>query len=289
MNPLDLPGPQFLMFYFVMGGLTLLFVRFRLKQLESQWPMPQLNFTDPYEIALLRGGENEALRIAVLSLIDRGLLEVSTDTIKTKNNLAIDHARRAIEKAILIKFASAAKAHEIYNDEILKGTCTEYRTSLGQHRLIATDSVYEARKPMFWFGLIILGGLAGAKLFIALQRGRQNVIFLIILAGLALSFLFKFYNKERTWLGDLALTDLRNLFKGLNDRGSSIKPGGETNEAALLAAVFGVSSLSTINFPFIEKIFPKASNSSATACGTSCGSSCGGSCGGGGCGGCGGD
>ncbi|HXH76474.1 MAG TPA: TIGR04222 domain-containing membrane protein [Bacteriovoracaceae bacterium] len=288
-NPFNLSGPQFLIFYFVAGGLTLLCVRFRFQQQESKWPMPKLNLTDPYEIAFLRGGENEALRIAVLSLIDRGLLVISDDNIKTKNKLAIDHVRRPIEKAILRKFASAGKVHELYGGENIKVACTEYRTSLARHRLIANSSVYEARRPMLWLGLLILGGLAGAKLFLALQRGRHNVTVLIILASFALWYLFKFYNVERTGLGDHVLSDLRNLFKGLNDRGSSIKSGGETNEAALLAAVFGVMSLSTKNFPFIKNIFPKASNSSTTGCGSSCGSSCGGSCGSGGCGGCGGD
>lgn len=293
MNPLDMHGPEFLVFYVVVGALTLLFVRSRIKQQESQWNVPKLNLTDPYEIALLRGGENEALRVAALSLIDRGLLEVSGETIKTKNNAAIDNARRSIEKAILRKFSSAAEAHEMYKDDTLKAACIEYRTSLGQHRLLANDSVYEARRPMLWLGLLILGGLAGAKLFVALQRGRHNIIFLIILAGGFLVYLFKVYNKERTGLGDRVLTDLRTLFKGLKDRGSSIKPGGETNEAALLAAVFGVAALSAASFPYIEKLFPKASknnNSCSTySCGSSCGSSCGGSCGGGGCGGCGGD
>ena len=99
-NPLDMYGPEFLVFYFVVGALTLLFVRYRIRQQESQLNVPRLNLTDPYEIALLRGGENEAFRIAALSLIDRGLLEVSGETIKTKSKATLDNARRSIEKAI---------------------------------------------------------------------------------------------------------------------------------------------------------------------------------------------
>jgi uncharacterized protein (TIGR04222 family) len=292
MSPLDMHGPQFLVFYLVVGVLTLLFIQMRFKQQEGRWDIPQLNLTDPYEIALLRGGENEALRIAALSLIDRGLLDVSLRTLKTKNNTSLDHARRPIEKAILIKFTSATEAYEMYNDDSLKSACADYRTSLEQCKLIANDAVFAARRPMLFLGILILGGLAAAKLFVALQRGRHNVIFLIIFAAIFLAYLFKSYNKERTGLGDRVLADLRSLFQGLKDRGSLIKAGGETNEAALLAAIFGVSALSAATFPYLEKLFPRAKNTNSCGtyygCGSSCGSSCGGSCGGGGCGGCGG-
>ena len=292
MNPLDMHGPAFLVFYSVVGAITLIFIKARYEHQESQSSVPKLNLTDPYEIALLRGGENEALRIAALSLIDRGLLEVSENTLKTKNEAAIDHARRPIEKAILRKFTSSAEAHKMYSDDTLKAACIEYRESLVQLKLIATLPVFEARRPMFWFGFLILGGLAGAKLFVALERGRTNILFLLILAVVALYYLIKAYNKERTGLGDRVLMDLRALFRGLNDRGFLIKSGGETNEAALLAAVFGVSALSAGNFPYIQKLFPNAKNTSScsgSSCSSSCGSSCGGGGCGGGCGGCGGD
>ncbi|MBI5073845.1 MAG: hypothetical protein HZB62_01550 [Nitrospirae bacterium] len=67
-----------------------------------------------------------------------------------------------------------------------------------------------------------------------------------------------------------------------------------TNDAAFLAAVFGLTALSGDYFPFVKELFPKASstygNSYTGGCGSSgCGSSgCGGGGCGGGCGGCGG-
>ena len=292
MNPLDMPGPEFICFYFVVSVVTLLFIRYRLKQHESEWPMPKLNLTDPYEIALLRGGENEALRIAAVSLIDRGLLEFSDDSLKTKNADAIENVRRPIEKAILTKFSSSGKAQDMYWDSNLKSACDEYRCSLELNRLIASENVYASRKPMLYLGLLIVCGLACSKIFVAIQRDRHNIMLLVVLLIESLIFLFIIYNKKRTGLGDRVLTDLRELFKGLKDRGPSIKAGGETNEAALLAAVFGVAALSKVSFPYVKKLFPRAksTNSCSTySCGSSCGSSCGGGGCGGGCGGCGGD
>jgi hypothetical protein len=42
---------------------------------ESAEP-PAVNLSDPYLIAYLRGGKNEVLRIATVTLIDRGYLTV---------------------------------------------------------------------------------------------------------------------------------------------------------------------------------------------------------------------
>lgn len=294
-NPLDMRGPQFLLFYAIVGLLILFLLRILIKWKESRWPLPKLNLTDPYEIAVLRGGENEAMRIAVISLIDRGLIKVSENVLKVNNKSALSLARRPIEKAIIAKFETSNEAHEMYQDFSITAACAEYRTILTQHRLLSSDDVYDSRRPIFVVAFIFLNGLAATKIFIALQRGHHNIMFLIISAIVFSILLFKLYKKERTGLGDRVLTDLQNLFQRLRDRGLLLKAGGETNEAALLAAVFGISALSVASFPYIEKLFPKVSNTIASngnyscgsSCGSSCSSSCGSSCGGGGCGGCG--
>jgi hypothetical protein len=74
----------------------------------------------------------------------------------------------------------------------------------------------------------------------------------------------------------------------LRGRAKTLASGGATNEALLLASVFGVSVLAGPAFGFVEQLFPRA-NQRGGSCGSSCGSSsCGGGGCGGGCGGCGG-
>jgi len=176
-------GPEFLVFYFVVSTLTLLFVRSRIKHQESQWRAPEFKLTDPYEIAFLRGAQTEVLRVSVISLINRGFLEVSGKTLKTKDNFAQDDARRPIEKAILRKFSSAGKSFEMWQDITLEEACREYKTSLSKLRLIASDSVCQGRRPIVWLGFLIPGGLAGVKIFLALQRGQHDkILWLIFLA-----------------------------------------------------------------------------------------------------------
>jgi uncharacterized protein (TIGR04222 family) len=298
MNPIDLSGPQFLLFYLAAGALTLSLIRYLWKIQESGSTKRPPLLTDPYEIAFLRGGKAETLRIAIFSLADRGLLQFSGDHLQVKNDAAIAHARRPIEKAILTKFRIPSPAHTAEGDPSLQSACGEYHASLTRNRLVAGEAVYASRMPLLAVGVLVLGGLAAAKVLVALQRGRTNIAFLVLLAGLGLYLLFKVQRARRTGLGDRMLEDLQNLLKGLRARSAQIKTGGETNEAALLAAVFGLPALPAAYSSIVDKIFPRPRKGDGSISGdllevlsdlsdSSCGSSCGGGCGGGGCGGCG--
>ena len=62
MNPFDLRGPEFLVFYTVFGAATLTLVRLLLNRFEADSTTPPIP-GDYLEIAYLRGGRNEALRV----------------------------------------------------------------------------------------------------------------------------------------------------------------------------------------------------------------------------------
>ena len=289
-NPLNLKGPEFLMFYLIYGGIIFLTLKYLIKMKELKLPISSLDLTDPYEIAYLRGGENEALRIAALSLIDRELLMVDGENLKTKYN-AEEHARRPIEKAILKIFQRGETASSMF-DGTLSSACMAYVRSLEKLRLIPSKTVMTERLTYLCLGFVLLVGMSTSKIFVAISKGKTNVELLMFLTFFFSFSIYKIYKRERTALGDRVLTDLKTLFSGLEKRGKFIKAGGATNEAALLAAVFGVSALSTKSFPHVRSLFPKATTS-GSSCGSTCGSSsdssgssCSGGCGGG-CGGCG--
>lgn len=289
MNPLDLPGPQFLIFYAVFGTAVILIVRMLIQRRETAVGMPKLNLTDPYEIAMLRGGESETLRVAAISLVDRRLLKVQGDALIETSKASKDHARRPIEKAILANFARSAPAHEMFSKPSLLVECEAYKTSLKGKKLLAKESDIMGRFPYYLVGLCLGAIVAGMKVSVALSRGRHNVEFLVIMAILFVVVLSKVWLKRRTGLGDRAVADLKTLFQGLKLRAHLLRAGGYTNDATLLAAVFGISALSSDGFSFAKILFPKAassSNCSSSSCGSTGG--CGGD-GGGGCGGCGGD
>ena len=73
LNPFDLRGPEFLVFYIILAlsvvGLVVL-----LRHAFESGQAPKIDLGDPYLIAYLRGGAQEAKRVALVTLIDRGLL-----------------------------------------------------------------------------------------------------------------------------------------------------------------------------------------------------------------------
>jgi uncharacterized protein (TIGR04222 family) len=293
MNPFDLSGPEFLAFYVALAVIVIGFaVQYRRMK---EWRRPPKLALDPYVIAYLRGGANEALRVALVSLIDRGLLTALTTQVEIAPHADPAVARLPIEKLLLEKFRKAGKAADIFTDPKLVAACGPFRQMLEEQGLLPTDAVRWMRKTVQTVAIVLLQGTAGIKLFVALSRGRYNVIFLIVLMFIATAVTVFLCNPRRTRAGDAFLEDLRALYAGLAGRARAIRPGGETIETLMLAAVFGVSVLP---FGYAKTLFPKASkpglsgssscgSSSGSACGSSCGSSCGGGGCGGGCGGCG--
>jgi uncharacterized protein (TIGR04222 family) len=291
MNPFDLHGPEFLFFYILLSATViglLIWVRNQTESLRA----PKMDLADPYLIAYLRGGKNEVLRVAIVSLVDRGLLVVSGEEIKCAKTASPNLVRTPLDKALLEKFTNKKAAASIFEDSTLGLIADQYDQSLKALGLLPDASVTAARTLRFVLALFFLVGVGGIKIMVALSRGRFNIFFLIILMTVAVGIASKVAFPRLTALGEAVLKDIQNLYSGLKNRAALINPGGATLEAVMLAAVFGVSALRSNAFVFTQTLFPRAQNSSgsSSSCGSSgsssCGSSCGGGCGGG-CGGCG--
>ena len=295
MNPFQLTGFSFLGFYLVVGIAVMWMLRYWFQQIETAGAPPQQNLTDPYLIAYLRDGANEALRVATVSLLDRGLLTSANDLLSTKDEQSLGLAKRPIEKAILKLFSSTCAAHEVFKDSAAIHACDSYKKVLMDQGLLADSGTYVKRLLPIAVALAVLIGVCWTKINIAFSQGRHNVGFLVFLTIVFSVITLVVWRRRRTALGDAMLSDLRSLFNRLKGRAKSLRAGGQTNEAALLAAVFGLSALPAASFPFMDKLYPGRSGSgsgcgtSSSSCssgGSSCGgSSCGGGCGGGGCGG----
>ncbi|TAN40544.1 MAG: TIGR04222 domain-containing membrane protein [Nitrospirae bacterium] len=290
-NPFDLRGPQFLLFYFVFGVAVNLVLRILILRSEKQDPPARWDYTDPYKIAYLRGGISEALRVAIFSLIDRGLLMADGDLIVAKPR-ASAFAQRPIEKAVLDFFDGPGRARDVFADLSSQFAGENYRQVLIAEGLVAGPETYGRRLPPALIALGLIIGVAAIKIVVALMRGRHNLGLLFILAAVFAFWAFATWRRQRTGAGDEIIHQMTLRFRSLKLRAGSLRPGGMTNEAAFLAAVFGLAALSEDYFPFVKALFPKTSsrNADTGGCGSSgCGSSgCGGGgCGGGGCGGCG--
>ena len=143
-NPFDLPGPEFLLFYLILGVIVILFVRWLRRQSESGAP-PQLNLADPYLIASLRAGEAETMRLAVVSLIERDWLETNGTQLRSKYRPGPKVNANPLEQAVLHKFTQPGEAASIYKDATLKAVCQNYRQQLEQAGLLPDAAVRAAR------------------------------------------------------------------------------------------------------------------------------------------------
>src|SRR5262245_20730923 len=103
MNPFDLRGPEFLAFYFFFSLVVIIAIAI-LRRIAESGDAPQIVLGDPYLIAYLRGGENEAMRVAVISLFDRGLLVRNEKRIRRADHVTSGMAQRPIEYEMLRKF-----------------------------------------------------------------------------------------------------------------------------------------------------------------------------------------
>ena len=293
MNPLDLPGPSFLVFY-ALFALVVLSVLYVVRSSAETGAAPGLDASDPYLIAYLRGGPFEALRVATVTLIDRGLLGVDDKTAWVKRRVRVQNLKPPIERALTEFFSSDRAAKEIFDSAAnvdLREACADYERRLTALDLLPGSERRAARTQQLTVALALLIGLAGAKVFVALSRGRSNVAILVILTVIACFTARRLARPFRTARGTAVLADLRRLFARLRTRGRSLQAKTGNADAALLAAVFGLGALPAPAFGYARKLYPRraSGDSGSGACGSSCGSGCGDGCGGGGGGGGGGD
>ena len=287
-------GPVFLLIYLLLVIAVNLWLRRDQRQNELARSMRFMEIAkDPYQLACLRAGCDEAVRLCVFSLIDRGLLEEESGAVQRTRADGEAIARRPLEKAILLSCRQWTKIDSIQRARGVVAAAKACQTALEKQELLAGTQTRSARLLPFLgaFGLLI--GVAIGRILWAFAHGRHNVGFLIILAifgGIALIIAWR---RRRTALGDSALDRLSSLFANLKNRADNLVPGGQDQDAVLTAALFGFSLLPAEQFPYLDRVFPTPKTSGDSSSGGDSGSSdsgggCGGGCGGGGCGGCGG-
>ena len=312
MNVFDWNGPDFLRFYAVFALVVLGLQVVALALTGSRKPVPGLS--DPYLIAHLRGGAVETLRVATITLIDRGLLQAGESEIVTAKEVDLRSVTVPVEQALLAHFEQPKVPASLSKATACLRACERYAAQLAALGLDPARSA-QRRWIVSSVALLLLFGVAATKLLLALSRGRTNVLFLLLLAGAACVATRAVAQWRPLDRAGRLLADLRLLLRGLRSRAKALAPGAATSELSLLGAVFGLGAVPLTLFPARDRLFAAAiwqenraarrrkaegddggwfgsSSCSVSSCGGtsgsgSCGSSCGGGGGGGGCGGCG--
>ena len=307
MNPLDLRGPDFLLFYFVLACIVLVAL-YVARSAGEGGHVPRIDTSDPYLFAYLRGGKDETLRVAMVALIDRGALQAHAMRMSAVAKPDFNRPLPPLDRAMLRHFSTERAVKTVLTDPDLARACRDYEVRLIELGLLPGAECLQRRRMLLGAALAILVGVAAAKILIAFSRGRTNVGLLLLLALLATLAAWKIASPRLTERGRTLLADVRRLFRRLRQRAFRVRPGGATGEAILLAAVFGLGTLPTAGFAYAGALFRPdsrggarggsfssagdpawSSESSSSSSASSCSSS---SCGGGssgssGCGGCG--
>jgi hypothetical protein len=169
---------------------------------------------DPYELAYLRGGEAEVTRIAIKSLLQRGLLQITESRDWSSTELAIrkevTRGREPepgelspIETCIMKWTGFPATARQLYQPDdspyksvstlfwesatgrhayqpgglpaLIRGTCDYYQENLASDELLAPPEMKHLGCWLWWFGSALIIGLGGYLVAVALAKGEPIV------------------------------------------------------------------------------------------------------------------
>lgn len=278
---LTMRGPEFLAVFLLLSAIVYGVVGKSISAHERRRAGDR-RIRDPFEIAFLRGGTLELVRVAAVSLNLRGLLRVTGGKLQTVDALEVDRVSAPIERAVLSVCRQPCVPAVVLNESSVESAANALLEQLIGKGLLADDAVRAQRRRPVNIGIAMLMALAVAKVAVAQATGHSNVGLLIVLAGLVWIALAQLVRERRTFAGRETLSDLRSLFADLKKRRARLPPSAVT-ELTLIAAVFGLGLAQSVG----RLVWSKSSSDSASS--TSCGSSgCGGGGGcGGGCGGCG--
>ena len=147
MNPFDLHGPEFLLFYGIFAGIVIGFAAwFRMQKEGGRAPKIDL---DPYVIAYLRGGINEVIRVAAVSLVDRRLLTADGTSLKRTSHANPASVRQPIEKWILIKTEHTVAASDLFASATDSSLSASFEAILREHGLLPDSAMNRNRLAVF--------------------------------------------------------------------------------------------------------------------------------------------
>ena len=297
---LHLPGPQFLAFYGIVAAIVLVaaFLLMFFADTTGTDNLPSVPASpDPIEVAYLSGGVNAVLRTVVYDLRQLGLLTLEKDNRLVAAGAAPTTLTR-MQRRVLDKVLDRPEIGSLFKDKSLRSSLEAIldpmRARLMANDLLRPDAVRRTRDWTLGLGLLILSGLAAAKIEIALSLGITKIeflIFLAILSSVCLFLLVSFFSRRAaSRRGRAYLEAMRLAYSSLKPSAligfTPARRGGDAmafDGALLLVALYGFDALKGTPDAAFAKAFARSDG------GGGCGAGgCGGDGGGGGCGGCGG-
>jgi uncharacterized protein (TIGR04222 family) len=283
-NPFDLAGPEFLNAYMVLLGAALVAVGLIRWTYAPRGSLDHVPALDQYDIAYLNDGTQRTADTAIVTLIERKVIELNVE----QNLVAIGTLHEKAHPVEKIVYEASQRPGGVKVNvarqaaEYVVGNIRERLESVG---LIADKAENWTRATLPMLILLALSAFAGMKIAVGMARGRP-VVFLMILAGVTIALAVAFGRPlRRSKLADQLIDRLKQT-KRKND---SLTP--EVQSVDMLGfnvALFGANALAgTPYMPLQQALYPPNAGSGGGDGGAGGGDGGSGGCGGG-CGGCGG-
>ena len=266
MNPFDLRGPEFLVFYLLFSIIVILVLHMVRSQRESNPGSDMPRLADPYKVAYLRRGKNEAIRVAEFSLFDRGYLKFDETNIVKVDKPEAKFLKDPLEIAILGHYELPHPPSTIFQTGKFESLFEIYQRELEGLGLLPGYEGQDKRNFESGVVLTILASLVLIKVVMAVTGGHPRVLYLFVLFAASMLAVYLMNQKRLTTKGQQYLTGLAQLIS---------RYSSDTNELAWAAAVFGLSVIPISVFPQRQKVFGKAAANGGTSNCSSCCSSCG--------------
>jgi uncharacterized protein (TIGR04222 family) len=286
-NTWGISGPLFLLVYVALVGLAWLAAERQWRSLESLGPSDPAGPTDldPYEIAVLNGGEKLAVTVAVARLCRARIVgpDVKTRTLRALAPLPVKV--HPVEQAVYARVSgSAGPSFWVIRDYVsVSPELMGLRDGLVRRGLLLdAEQARRARRHALWLVPVLALGLV--RLAAGLTNGKPVTFLLtLLLATAALLLVLANRPARLTRQGHTALRQVRKEHPELYPR-----PELPASAGPLAAAVFGTGALWLADGDLAAQLqlprggFWGGGGSGGSYGGGGCG---GGGCGGGGCGG----
>lgn len=301
LNPLDLPGPQFLMLYGGTAAFILVFAavaQYALKRRDTQPPAADYE-PSTYDIAYLTGDAKRVLTTGILQLLQWGSLQspMAGAPLVREINADLPAEAHPVEQTIF-QFAMEPECADRVKPDVQRK-----RIHLGlapyiaeiQERLHELGLVVDRGSQALYRWMVVgpwtlLMALGVVKLAVGIARGRPVgfLIAALVVSVIVLIVLWK-TPPRLTPAGKRLVNELKRRHQELKSIGKTTAGSVLLNPAFPLAVgLFGVAEFAALNDPSLAALIrhPGIADSGSGCGGSGCGGGGGGGCGGG-CGGCG--
>jgi uncharacterized protein (TIGR04222 family) len=290
-SPLDLRGPDFLLFYGVLYAIALaMSLVMRAVVRRAVTPHGDGSELDPYETAFLAGGGRRVALLGVSNLIDRGALEIRPHEMAVTPEGQHARAAHPVERAVLDARGGLTSADL---RQRLVAPCETIRYTLLTAGLLVSDPAVAAWRVLtvIAFGVI----LAIAAMKVATGVSRDKPVGFLVVAGFATLVTVIVLMRNAPFRSQPGERLLRRLRHARPNRRKASPPGPSpvASIAGLGVALYGLDALAGHpQYRHLQQTMAPTTGGGGSSCSSGCGSSGGdsggSSCGGGGCGGCGG-